>query len=148
VRGDALPGARAAQAIAGIGAVGFGLSLVLYLRAQALIGAARTASVFAAAPFVGSVVALALGEPWPGTAFAAAAVLMIAGVWLHASERHGHRHHHHPIRHEHLHTHDDGHHTHSHDPMPPGPHSHVHEHEEITHEHEHGEDLHHRHHDH
>ena len=148
VMGDALPGARAALAIAGIGAVGFGLSLVLYLRAQALIGAARTASVFAAAPFVGSVVALALGEPWPGTAFAAAAVLMIAGVWLHASERHGHRHHHHPIRHEHLHTHDDGHHTHSHDPMPPGPHSHVHEHEEITHEHEHGEDLHHRHHDH
>src|SRR5204863_368558 len=60
--GDAVPDVRAALAIAGIGAVGFGLSLVLYLRAQALIGAARTASVFAAAPFVGSVVALALGE--------------------------------------------------------------------------------------
>ena len=56
------------SAIAGIGAVGYGLSLLLYLRAQALIGAARTASVFAAAPFVGSAVALALGAPWPGAA--------------------------------------------------------------------------------
>jgi len=143
--GDALPGARAALAIAGIGAVGFGLSLVLYLRAQALIGAARTASVFAAAPFVGSVVALALGEPWPGTAFAAAAVLMIAGVWLHASERHGHRHHHHPIRHEHLHTHDE-HHQHPHrGDEGPEPHSHPHHHDPLDHEHPHASDAHHRH---
>ena len=111
------------------------------------IGAARTASVFAAAPFVGSAVALALGAPWPGVAVALAAALMLAGVWLHASERHGHRHRHEPMRHEHLHTHDDGHHTHVHDPMPAGPHSHVHEHEAVTHEHEHSEDLHHRHHD-
>jgi hypothetical protein len=29
------------------------------------VGAARTASVFAAAPFVGSAVALALGASWP-----------------------------------------------------------------------------------
>ncbi|HEY5448384.1 MAG TPA: EamA family transporter [Polyangia bacterium] len=146
--GEGRPPVAAALAIAGIGAVGYGLSLLLYLRAQSLVGAARTASVFAAAPFVGSVVALALGEPWPGAAFAAAAALMIAGVWLHASERHGHRHHHAPLRHEHLHTHDDGHHTHTHDPMPAGPHTHVHDHEAVTHEHEHSEDLHHRHHDH
>jgi len=139
-------GVAAIAAIAAIGAVGYGLSLVLYLRAQALIGAARTASVFAAAPFVGSAVALALGAPWPGVAVAFAAALMLAGVWLHASERHHHRHHHHPVRHEHVHTHDDGHHTHAHDPMPAGPHSHVHDHEEVTHEHEHSEDLHHRHH--
>ena len=136
----------ALAAIAAIGAVGYGLSLVLYLRAQALVGAARTASVFAAAPFVGSAVALALGAPWPGVAVALAAALMLAGVWLHASERHHHRHHHHPVRHEHLHTHDDGHHTHTHDPMPAGPHSHVHDHDAVTHEHEHSEDLHHRHH--
>jgi drug/metabolite transporter (DMT)-like permease len=144
--GEGWPSGAAVAAIAAIGAVGYGLSLVLYLRAQALIGAARTASVFAAAPFVGSVVALALGAPWPGVAVAFAAALMLAGVWLHASERHHHRHHHHPVRHEHVHSHDDGHHTHAHDPMPQGPHSHVHDHEEVTHEHEHSEDLHHRHH--
>jgi drug/metabolite transporter (DMT)-like permease len=144
--GEARPSGAAVAAISAIGAVGYGLSLVLYLRAQALIGAARTASVFAAAPFVGSAVALALGAPWPGVAVACAAALMLAGVWLHASEHHGHRHHHHPVRHEHLHSHDDGHHTHTHDAMPAGPHSHVHDHEAVTHEHEHGEDLHHRHH--
>jgi drug/metabolite transporter (DMT)-like permease len=143
---EPLPPAAAAAAIASIGAVGYGASLLLYLRAQALIGAARTASVFASAPFVGSVVALALGAPWPGVAMAGAAALMLAGVWLHASEHHRHRHHHEPMRHEHLHTHDDGHHTHRHDPMPSGPHSHPHEHEDVSHDHEHGEDLHHRHH--
>jgi drug/metabolite transporter (DMT)-like permease len=146
--GEARPGPGAIAALAAIGAVGYGVSLVFYLRAQSLIGAARTASVFAAAPFVGSAVALALGASWPGVALAVAAALMLAGVWLHASERHRHRHHHAPTRHEHLHAHDDGHHTHTHDPMPSGPHSHVHEHEDVTHEHEHGEDLHHRHHDH
>ena len=69
--GEARPSGAAVAAIAAIGAVGYGVSLVLYLRAQALIGAARTASVFAAAPFVGSAVALALGAPWPGVAVAA-----------------------------------------------------------------------------
>jgi drug/metabolite transporter (DMT)-like permease len=148
ISGEARPPVAAMAALAAIGAVGYGVSLVCYLRAQALIGAARTASVFAAAPFVGSAVALAIGAPWPGVMLAFAAVLMLAGVWLHASERHGHRHRHEPMRHEHLHTHDDGHHTHVHDPMPTGPHSHPHDHETVTHEHEHGEDLHHRHHDH
>jgi drug/metabolite transporter (DMT)-like permease len=148
VAGEPRPALAQGAALVAIGAVGYGASLVLYLRAQSLIGAARTASVFAAAPFVGSAVALALGAPWPGWALALAAALMLAGVWLHASERHRHRHHHHPIRHEHLHTHDDGHHTHVHDPMPAGPHSHAHDHDAVTHEHEHSEDLHHRHHDH
>ena len=70
VAGEARPSPGAAFALAGIGAVGYGLSLLCYLRAQALVGAARTASVFAAAPFVGSAVALVLGAPWPGVAFA------------------------------------------------------------------------------
>src|SRR6185369_16851507 len=78
--GEARPPAAAALAIAAIGAVGYGVSLICYLRAQALVGAARTASVFAVAPFVGSAVALALGAPWPGVALALAAALMVAGV--------------------------------------------------------------------
>ena len=146
VAGEASPPVAPALEIAGIGAIGYGVSLICYLRAQALVGAARTASVFAAAPFVGSAVALALGAPWPGVALGLAAALMVAGVWLHASERHGHRHRHEAVRHELLHTHDDGHHTHVHDPMPSGPHSHEHQHDPLSHEHEHSEDLHHRHH--
>ena len=89
VAGEARPSlARRRSRSPAIGAVGYGVSLLCYLRAQALVGAARTASVFAAAPFVGSAVALALGAPWPGVALAGAAALMLAGVWLHASERH------------------------------------------------------------
>jgi len=143
--GEVAPRPAAAAALLGLGAIGFGVSLQLYLGAQRLVGAARTASVFAAAPLAGVAAAFALGAPWPGPALPVAVALVGAGLWLHASERHRHRHHHAALEHEHMHRHDDGHHTHRHDPMPSGPHSHPHRHEETTHEHEHGEDLHHRH---
>jgi len=139
------PAAGSAAALLALGAVGYGISLQLYLRAQRVVGAARTASVFASAPFFGAAIAFALGTPWPGAAFPAAAVLVGVGLWLHLSERHGHRHTHEAVAHEHLHRHDDGHHLHTHDPMPTGAHSHPHQHETLTHEHEHSEDLHHHH---
>jgi drug/metabolite transporter (DMT)-like permease len=139
------PRLGAAAALVLLGAAGYGVSLQLYLRAQSLVGAARTASVFAAGPFVGAALALAFGAPWPGPSFVAAAALMLAGVWLHISERHAHAHTHEAVEHEHLHTHDDLHHDHAHAEPPRGPHSHVHRHEAVTHEHEHGDDLHHRH---
>jgi drug/metabolite transporter (DMT)-like permease len=128
-----------------LGAVGYGLSLELYLRAQRVVGTARTASVFATAPFIGVAVAIATGTPWPGPAFALAAVLMAVGIWLHSTEHHRHAHSHLAVDHDHLHVHDDGHHGHAHDPMPGGPHAHRHHHEPVTHEHEHGEDADHRH---
>jgi drug/metabolite transporter (DMT)-like permease len=134
-----------AAGLLAVGAVGYGLSLQLYLRAQRRIGTARTASVFAAAPFLGAGVAFAIGAPWPGWSFVAAGALIACGVWLHARERHRHAHVHVALSHAHAHTHDDGHHAHIHDPMPVGPHSHEHSHATVMHEHEHGEDLHHRH---
>jgi drug/metabolite transporter (DMT)-like permease len=139
------PELGAAIALLAVGAIGYGLSLQLFLRAQRVIGAARTASVFAVAPFVGVLAAFALGAPWPGAQLPLAIALVAAGVWLHASERHAHRHHHVATEHEHVHRHDDGHHDHHHDPMPAGPHSHPHVHEALTHEHEHSEDIHHVH---
>ncbi len=147
IGGERLPSANATLALLALGAVGYGVSLQLYLRAQKLIGAARTASVFAAAPFAGVVVAFALGSPWPGWQLPLAAALVLTGLWLHISERHEHAHQHDSIEHEHWHRHDDGHHDHRHDPMPVGPHSHVHQHQPLTHTHEHSEDAHH-HHDH
>src|SRR3954468_4327674 len=98
-------GARAALALMAIGAVGYGSSLQLYLRAQRMVGAARTASVFAAAPFVGVVVAMLVGTPWPGAVAALSAGLMAVGMWLHATERHQHAHAHLPIDHDHAHVH-------------------------------------------
>jgi drug/metabolite transporter (DMT)-like permease len=128
-----------------LGAMGYGLSLQLYLRAQRVVGAARTASVFATAPFVGVVVAVLAGAPWPGLGLAVSAGLMAVGIWLHVTERHRHAHTHGPIEHDHAHQHDDGHHGHSHEPMPVGPHAHFHRHEAVTHDHEHVEDVHHAH---
>jgi drug/metabolite transporter (DMT)-like permease len=145
VLAEAPPRLEAAAALVMLGAVGYGVSLQLYLRAQSLVGAARTASVFAAGPFVGAAVALLAGAPWPGPRFVAAATLMVTGVWLHVSERHAHAHSHDALEHEHAHTHDDHHHEHAHDVAPLGPHTHVHRHDAVTHVHEHGEDLHHRH---
>jgi drug/metabolite transporter (DMT)-like permease len=128
-----------------LGAVGYGLSLQLYLRAQRVVGSARTASVFAAAPFVGVAVALMVGNPWPGAGVTLAAGLMAVGIWLHATEHHDHAHAHAPIDHDHAHVHDDGHHRHRHDPMPIGPHAHPHHHDPLSHHHEHSEDVHHHH---
>jgi drug/metabolite transporter (DMT)-like permease len=142
-QGRVSPGA--ALALVAIGGVGYGLSLQLYLGAQRLVGAARTASVFAAAPFFGAVIALAVGAPAPGARLGLAALLIAAGVWLHVTERHAHRHFHPAVEHDHRHTHDDDHHQHHHDPMPLGAHTHLHRHDPLEHEHEHGEDLHHRH---
>jgi len=143
--GSALPATRDLVALLALGAFGYGVSLQLYLRAQRLVGAARTASIFATAPFVGVAVAFLTGAPHLTAAFPIAAVLIGAGVLLHLSERHQHRHHHEPLEHEHLHRHDDGHHDHVHQPMPAGAHSHAHRHAPLDHSHAHSEDLHHRH---
>ncbi len=143
--GDTAAPIANALALLLLGAFGYGVSLQLYLRAQHVVGAARTASIFATAPFFGVVVAFAAGAPWLGAAFPIAAVLVAAGVALHLSERHQHPHQHEAIEHEHMHDHDDGHHSHAHDPMPRGPHSHPHTHAAMSHAHEHSEDLHHRH---
>jgi drug/metabolite transporter (DMT)-like permease len=127
------------------GATGYGLSLRLYLYAQRYIGAARTGSIFAAAPFVGAAVAWAMGDGALGAWSAGAALFFALGVYLHITEQHGHWHRHDALEHEHAHRHDDGHHDHSHDYAVIGEHSHPHRHEARSHEHAHAPDSHHRH---
>jgi drug/metabolite transporter (DMT)-like permease len=145
------PKATAALALLAIGATGYGLSLRFYLLAQRTFGAARTGSVFSFAPFMGAVVAIALGERSVGMLTLLGAVLMVAGVVLHLAESHGHAHQHDLLEHEHAHTHDDGHHSHDHSPTqhhptgPTGSHSHWHRHEPLQHTHAHAPDAHHQH---
>jgi drug/metabolite transporter (DMT)-like permease len=127
------------------GATGYGLSLQLYLRAQRQIGAARTGSIFALAPFVGAAAAWTVSGAPAGVWSAAAALCFAFGVYLHLTENHGHFHRHEAVTHEHAHRHDDGHHDHEHRPKFLGEHSHVHSHDERAHEHPHGPDVHHRH---
>jgi drug/metabolite transporter (DMT)-like permease len=135
----------AAAVLLACGAGGYGLSLRLYLQAQRVLGAARTGSLFAFGPFIGAVIAFALGDRAEGALVAGASMCFVAAGWLHVTERHSHHHRHLALEHEHAHRHDDGHHTHTHEPPAAGTHSHVHAHKSMEHDHPHGVDAHHRH---
>ncbi len=144
IAGEPAPPAGAALILLACGATGYGVSLRLYLLAQRAIGAGRTGSVFAVAPFIGAALAVAIGRA--GTAWTlAAAGLFAAGVTLHLTERHDHDHVHEPTEHDHVHRHDDGHHDHTHDPPFLGEHAHPHRHGRLIHAHDHAPDLHHAH---
>lgn len=143
--GSALPDPQPVAFALVVGAVGYGASNVLALRAMRQLGAARHAAMFATAPFLGAVAALPILGEWPGAWTVAAAAAMAAGILLLVRERHRHAHAHEALAHDHAHTHDDGHHDHVHDPPVAGPHAHPHQHEAATHEHPHLPDAHHRH---
>jgi drug/metabolite transporter (DMT)-like permease len=144
--GASLPAWSLVGASMAVGLVGYGLSLVLFVRALRDLGTARTGAYFSTAPFIGAGLAIVLlGESTPAP-FWLAAGLMGAGVWLHLTERHEHAHTHEPLEHTHPHVHD-AHHPHEHDFDWDGsePHSHPHRHAVITHKHPHFPDIHHRH---
>jgi hypothetical protein len=143
--GETPPTVGQVAVLLGMGASGYGLSLRFYLLAQRHFGAARTGSVFAFAPFVGALGAMAMGERTGSGLLLVGGALMLAGVVLHLVEFHAHEHTHEALAHEHAHTHDDGHHNHPHEVAPKGMHSHWHEHEPLSHAHAHVPDLHHLH---
>ena len=130
-----------------MGLLGYGISLVLFVLALRALGAARTGAYFSTAPFVGVTLALLVLGETPAGSFWVAALLMLAGVWLHVTERHEHPHLHEPLEHEHSHVHDE-HHRHAHVAGEDAkqPHSHKHRHERLVHSHPHYPDIHHRHH--
>ena len=133
-----------------VGALAYGLSLVLDMRALRLLGAAREAAYFATAPFFGAILAVAWLGDCPSLLHGAAAAAMVGGVVLLRFDRHEHPHTHDVVEHEHLHVHD-AHHQHDHTGLPDvtlpvhEPHSHRHRHERLIHSHPHVSDAHHRH---
>jgi drug/metabolite transporter (DMT)-like permease len=144
--GGALPTISTTLIAAGVGFVGYGISLVLFVLALRHLGGARTSAYFSTAPFFGAIASvIALGEPVTAGLLAAGA-LMGLGVWLHLTERHEHEHVHDEMLHAHPHVHDE-HHRHAHGASdPPGePHTHVHRHGKLTHVHPHVPDMHHLH---
>jgi len=128
-----------------VGLLAYGVSLALFVIGLRHLGTARTGAYFSVAPFLGALLAVAMGEPITAPLLLAGA-LMALGVWLHLTERHEHEHTHEALGHEHEHMHD-AHHPHAHDvPVAPGvKHSHRHRHEPMTHAHVHFPDTHHRH---
>ncbi len=145
---DRIPHASTA-AIAGalgLGAIAYGVSIVLYIQAAQALGASRSQMIFASAPLFGlASSALWLREglsPIHGLALG----LQAFGTYFLFRDRHSHAHTHEALEHTHEHQHDDGHHTHYHAVQPRTlRHSHPHSHEPITHNHPHWPDIHHRH---
>ncbi|MEY2890936.1 MAG: hypothetical protein RJA98_844 [Pseudomonadota bacterium] len=146
LRAEPLPALWPAVGLLLVGASGYGLSLRFYLLAQRAFGAARTGSVFAFAPFIGALGALALGDRSGTLLMLGGGALMVLGLGLHLAEAHAHAHDHEALDHEHAHSHDDGHHDdHSHAALPVGAHSHPHHHTPRQHAHPHVPDAHHLH---
>ena len=144
---EGLPSLGATSVALLTGALGYGVSITLWVAGARDLGAARAQVVFATAPFVGVLLAwTALGEPVTAAQVVAVAAVA-AGVGLLLRSGHEHEHEHPALVHDHEHTHDDGHHEHRHDPpVAPGTrHQHPHVHEPLRHTHPHVPDLHHRH---
>ncbi len=130
-----------------VGALGYGLSITLWVSGARDLGAARAQVVFASAPFLGAVVAWTVfGERVTIEAVGALA-LAATGVALVSRSDHSHGHVHEPVEHDHEHEHPDPHHTHEHEFADGfvGRHQHPHAHERLEHAHPHVPDLHHRH---
>ena len=110
--GEALPAPGATAAALLLGFAAYGLSIFLYVRAQNVLGAAKTSAYYAAAPFIGAFLAFVfLREPLSGL-YLAALALMLAGAALAAADTLV-RSHTHPHQHTFTHTHGGAAHTHT-----------------------------------
>lgn len=129
-----------------IGAMSYGMSLVLFIEALRRIGSARTSTLFAIGPYAGTFLSVFLLGERPPPAFWLAALVMLAGTVFLYREFHAHVHNHGEFSHRHAHVHDE-HHRHGHEGLPVGeePHDHFHTHERLIHYHVHWPDIHHRH---
>ncbi|MED5370142.1 MAG: DMT family transporter [Myxococcota bacterium] len=140
-----LPAWSTVALLLGIGAVGYGLSLVLYITGAQQLGATRSQLAFSTAPFLGAIASLLLLSEALLWQHLAAGGVLIGSLALLFAQQHAHDHHHHALTHTHRHRHDDDHHDHTHDPPVAGWHSHEHAHAPKAHSHAHSPDLHHRH---
>ena len=128
-----------------IGAAGYGASIVLWVKGARELGAARGQVIFAAAPFIGALIAWSVLGESVSTAQLVAVLIAGTGVAVSLESAHEHEHAHDDVEHQHEHSHDDGHHDHPHVETVKGRHSHVHRHRRVVHSHPHVPDLHHRH---
>jgi drug/metabolite transporter (DMT)-like permease len=143
--GNRLPQVGIVLAALALGALSYGLSIVLFIRAMRGMGAARTSALFSTAPLAGIILSMLIFKALPGWIFVPALVLVALGTWLLANEQHQHEHEHSAVTHEHAHTHTDGHHLHDHDADVNSKHSHEHIHPLQIHDHAHLPDTDHRH---
>lgn len=80
--GESLPAWHHLAIILLLGYVAYGLSIYCYTYAQRTIGAAKTSTYYALAPFIGALLSiLMLGEPVTPV-FIIASIIMAAGCWI------------------------------------------------------------------
>jgi len=80
--GEAFPAWKYLAIILLLGYVAYGLSIFFYTHAQRGIGAAKTSTYYALAPFIGAFLSVViLGEPI-GWIFIVATIVMAVGCWL------------------------------------------------------------------
>ena len=113
-----------------LGFVAYGLSIFLYVRAQNVLGAAKTSAYYAIAPFVGAFLSFVFLREQLSRLYLAALIVMITGSTLVVADtlitHHVHMH-----RHTFVHTHDGTTHTHT------VVHAHGHNHYRSENKHEH-----------
>ena len=135
-RGIAVVGALA------IGAVGYGLSIAMWITGARLVGAARGQVLFALAPFIGALLAWPVNGDRLHATTLVAFIVSLAGVLVVASSRHGHMHTHEVFEHSHPIDSTDAHHqSEVIDTLSGSWHRHL----VLRHEHAHLPDIHHRH---
>ncbi len=132
--GEKLPSVKFIVIAMLLGYVAYGLSIFTYIRAQRVLGAAKTSAYYALAPFMGAFLAFVFVGENLSRSYIAALVFMIIGtsfvVWDTLVKKHTHLHTH-MVRHIHdgvLHTHYLEH-----------SHSHIHISDENEHSHKHSE---------
>ncbi len=135
VKGETFPGIQFIALALILGFVAYGLSIFLYVRAQNVLGAAKTSAYYAVAPFVGTFLSFVFLRENLTWMFLIALAVMIAGSVLVVSDTLM-RHHTHEHTHTFTHTHDGSTHTHT------VVHSHGHNHyiTDTVHGHRHSED--------
>ncbi len=87
-----------------LGSLSYGVSIVLFIKGLEGIGACRTGAFYSFGPFVGAIVSiLVLGETvsW---ALLIATLLMVAGVWIMVTDKHGYLYKHTSIMHKRAHN--------------------------------------------
>ncbi len=130
--GEKFPGAKHIVFALALGFVAYGLSIFFYIKAQNVLGAAKTSAYYAVAPFIGAFLSFVFLREALSPSYALALLLMVAGTILIAADTlltsHAHLH-----THTIVHTHDGV--THTHVITHSHPHSHLREESEHTHHH-------------
>lgn len=87
VAGETLPQWKPLVFVLLLGFVAYGLSIFFYTYAQRTIGAAKTSTYYAVAPFIGVLLSFAILGEKPNLIFVIALAIMLIGTYLAATER-------------------------------------------------------------